>query len=252
MKGLKFLALLLCVGVFAPVDASAQAPLPEPATTETGSLFSVSTFSTIFGGGVDLLGMTVTAFTDVGAFSAAIVNAGGSIFEAQTPGSIFGTTSVVQYCDALSPCAPFVGAAFAPFAMQPGTWSASFYGVGVNRLLFNTGTSNTVFTGGFNWLAQFPSDPALDYGSVTFRDQVALNGTPVNGAWSEMDITFEPFQLSEAPFSVGLASVTPGGSTDGGGPTVGVPEPGVWMLMLAGAFGLGFVAWRRREEELLA
>lgn len=31
---------------------------------------------------------------------------------------------------------------------------------------------------------------------------------------------------------------------------VGVPEPGTYILMLTGMFGLGFMAWRRKEELL--
>lgn len=38
-------------------------------------------------------------------------------------------------------------------------------------------------------------------------------------------------------------------SSEGGCFEVSVPEPGTWLLLLTGMFGLGLVAWRRWEEE---
>jgi len=188
--------------------------------------------------GSELSGMTVTATvaadgsgTTVGDGTGTLAILGGGVYEARTP------RTVVQYCDAPTPCVPnFMGGfGYAPFDMAPGTWTASYSsGFGITRLLFDASGSSAVFTGSANWLGQ-PGSPVVNYGTFSFL-------SAVTGGFSQMQIDFDSPLTGEAPFAAGLASAGQGCTSN----CQSVPEPGTYLLMFTGLLGMGLV-YRRRQ-----
>jgi hypothetical protein len=208
MKSVKFIAICAALAAF-PVSARAQVS------------------------GDDVAGMTVEATTvdgggvERGTESAVVTDVGGGLFEALPPDpSIPGFFSaVVQYCDPSTTCF-----GFAPFTMLGGTWTVSYYSWALKSLVLDASTSGAVFTGTAAWLAQFPGDPAFDYGTFTF-----LNA--VSGGYSKLQIDFAPSLEGEAPFALGMETAD----------LSAVPEPSTWLLMCTGLLGVALVAVRRRR-----
>jgi hypothetical protein len=89
--------------------------------------------------------------------------------------------------------------------------------------------------------------------SFSFSCTDALGCMDVGGGESRtFDVTITALAAGTYDFTIGADGVaaremdhivvTGGGSV--------VPEPSTWIMMLTGLLGLGFVAWKRREEEV--
>lgn len=106
--------------------------------------------------------------------------------------------------------------------------------VGLNFVGGAYNNINTVNTSGY--AAQGPYGASLFSGvSSVF----GLNGSAIT-------------QTASAGWTTQLFTHTNGTGVYAAATRVSVPEPGTYVLLLTGLLGLGFVAWRRKEEGLVA
>jgi hypothetical protein len=119
---------------------------------------------------------------------------------------------------------------------------------GVFDVVPNTTNSPGSSTGKSIDLISAPGPLNVD---VTYTNQLTVGGVFYNDLYTMMIFAFS----GNGPSANGLASGasiryvtdTDNASATTGGITTGVPEPSTWAMMILGFFGIGFVAYRRKN-----
>ena len=173
-----------------------------------------------------------------------------------------------------------IGSALAPIAAEATTFTLAYDGVGEDTPdITSHGTGTISFDGsgkltrasltGFSFTQTVTLDNPSLMGSGTFHyglsDLLSFDGSFVDGAFSTLDLTtraaYDPSGfLDDESFQVFLKTGSSGFSAstsfdDGDTATLGTarlisaaPEPGVWVLMIA---GLGIIGYALRRHEKL-
>jgi len=171
-------------------------------------------------------GITVIAFNSYGAGTGIDGTYGGDAFQASTIASATG------------------GAMYTNFT----SLSGSAFVDAVNDAI-GTATSSIDLVFGTDFFSLYAGGLAF---SFTCTDVLGCTG--VGGGESRtFDVTITALAEGTYDFTIGADGV---GTREvdhivvGGGGSV-VPEPSTWLMLATGLLGLGFVAWKRREEELV-
>lgn len=115
---------------------------------------------------------------------------------------------------------------------------------------FDLGNGTFTYDQTFDLLVTF-TEPAGS-GSQTFVANVDghVHG---NGANIPLTVTFDPSELAFNGFTLtvnDLSGIGTGAAVELTGViTAAVPEPSTWAMMILGLFGVGFMAYRRKQNE---
>lgn len=140
----------------------------------------------------------------------------------------------------------FNATAFSFLETVSGTYNASLTGV----------WSGSAFTGltGLQWFNNVlpPTATGASSGTPLFTPGVATtNNSSFNAASGITAVSFADIRLTWFDNSNNFIRCGAGANANPCAFTaISVPEPGTGLLMLTGLLGLGFVAWRRKEETL--
>lgn len=181
--------------------------------------------------------MRALAFVLGATLALGIGQANASVVFSGTTDGCFGSTSCTPTTNAATQNLQFAGGSFTDIPLGS-----------VNLGSFTLGPNGNTYSGSFVLNVLF-SAPAI--GTQTF--DATLNGT-INGNGSgPLTITFangtQTFDNGLYTLTVGDLSLTGKSTTELTGTiAAAVPEPSTWAMMILGLFGLGFMAYRRKQN----